>query len=259
MSPPAKEKDIEIKFRLVLVENCHLQIGDLGHQRMEGWRAACAAFSSFPVICAGAVRVRRRHRPRFQPHFLVRLTLLSTTLPKEQYHNLYRNHPKDELCTFPCLLYRLLICTLLPLVPSLPRKLREDWSCSLHIFVQDLCNSIGRHKQARRTVRGLPHTGNPPPAWPAKHGTWRTPRSNLSKCLAVRVIDHQKSTIHVGTWNLNNRCFDWTGPSFGGFFSPKIEDKQVGSRYKYMINPIDQIPREILYLGPLERAMSECP
>ena len=26
------------------------------------------------------------------------------------------------------------------------------------------------------------------------------------------------------TWNPNDPCFDWKGPCFGGFFSPKIEE-----------------------------------
>ena len=37
--------------------------------------------------------------------------------------------------------------------------------------------------------------------------------------------------IIVYTCNPHDPCFDCKGPSFGGFFHPKIEDKQVPGIY----------------------------
>ena len=54
-----------------------------------------------------------------------------------------------------------------------------------------------------------------------------------SSCNRPQKINHSCRYLE-----LNNHCFDWKGPSFGGFFSPKIEDKEVPSKY---INPMDPI------------------
>ena len=40
------------------------------------------------------------------------------------------------------------------------------------------------------------------------------------------------STLHTYTWNLNDPCFDWNRPSFGGF-NPQNKG-QTASRYIYI-------------------------
>ena len=54
--------------------------------------------------------------------------------------------------------------------------------------------------------------------------------------------------IYIYSWNPNDPCCEWKGPSFGGF-KPKIEDKRVPGLYIYILYIYIYIRRCYLHPG----------
>ena len=63
-------------------------------------------------------------------------------------------------------------------------------------------------------------------------------KSNYMECSDLYIGNCKDDTcvhiyIYMYSWNPNDPCCEWKGPSFGGF-KPKIEDKRVPGLYIYI-------------------------